>query len=90
MTVLREPDGGKRADVQAVVLDLGLVGFESLGGLEDDRDFGPSLRIFVTATQAPATAATMGMIQTSESRVRFLATALDSGTWGLIYRCQAY
>src|ERR1017187_9567345 len=38
--------------------------------------------IFVTATQTPAIAATMGMIQTSASRVRFLATTRDSGTLG--------
>src|SRR5215510_1641704 len=44
--------------------------------------FGPSARIRVTATQAPAIAATMGMIQTSESRVCFLPTALESGTFG--------
>ncbi len=34
----------------------------------------------VTAIQTPAAAATMGMTQTSENRVRFLATVLDSGT----------
>src|SRR5271170_6447979 len=41
---------------------------------------GPCSRIFVTAIHTPATAATMGMTQTSESRVRFLGTALASGT----------
>src|SRR5215467_8929423 len=35
----------------------------------------------VTATQTPASAATMGTIQTNESRVRFLATCRDSGTY---------
>ena len=44
--------------------------------------FGPSLRIRVTATHTPASAATMGTIQTRESRVRFLATVRDSATWG--------
>src|SRR5262249_2104262 len=44
--------------------------------------FGPSPRILVTATQAPAIAATMGMIQTRENRVCFLLTALDSGACG--------
>src|ERR1022692_2750614 len=43
---------------------------------------GPWLMILVTATQVPATAATIGMIQTSESRVRFLGTTFASGTWG--------
>src|SRR5208337_701393 len=40
---------------------------------------GPSLMILATATQTPAAAATMGMTQTNESRVRFLGTTLDSG-----------
>src|SRR5262249_62294260 len=44
--------------------------------------FGPSARIRVTATQAPAIAATMGTIQTRESRVCFLPTALESGMFG--------
>ena len=44
--------------------------------------FGPSLRIRVTATQTPTSAATIGMNQTSESRVFFLVTVLDSGTPG--------
>src|SRR5262249_36739623 len=42
--------------------------------------FGPWLRIRVTATQTPATAAMIGTIQTTESRVRFLVTARDCGT----------
>src|SRR6202041_342852 len=41
---------------------------------------GPSLNTRVTATHAPTTAARIGMNQTSESRVRFLGTFLDSGT----------
>src|SRR6266576_1749610 len=44
--------------------------------------FGPSLRILVTATQTPVSAATMGTIQTTESRVRFLTTVRASPTWG--------
>src|SRR5205809_2001649 len=44
--------------------------------------FGPSARILVTATQTPAIAATIGTSQTTESRVRFLGTFLDSGTYG--------
>src|SRR5262249_43158798 len=44
--------------------------------------FGPSARIRVTATHAPAIAATMGTIQTRESRVCFLPTALESGMFG--------
>src|SRR5208337_710719 len=43
---------------------------------------GPSLSTRVTATHAPTTAATIGMNQTSESRVRFFGTLLDSGTDG--------
>src|SRR5580765_3136508 len=43
---------------------------------------GPSLRILVTATQVPMTAATIGTIQTMESRVRFFGTALASATGG--------
>ena len=43
---------------------------------------GPSFRIFVTAIQTPAAAATIGMTQTSEIRARFWGTVLDSGTWG--------
>src|ERR1700683_2514510 len=42
--------------------------------------FGPSLITRVTATHAPTIAARIGMNQTSESRVRFLGTFLDSGT----------
>src|SRR5271156_1263027 len=41
---------------------------------------GPSLSTRVTATHAPTIAARIGMNQTSESRVRFLGTFLDSGT----------
>ncbi len=33
---------------------------------------GPSLKTLVTATHAPTSAATIGMNQTRESRVRFL------------------
>src|ERR1700730_17006010 len=41
---------------------------------------GPSLNTRVIATHAPTTAARIGMNQTSDSRVRFLGTFLDSGT----------
>ena len=44
---------------------------------------GPSLRTLVTAIQTPASAATIGMIQTSDSRVRLLGTAFESGTEGI-------
>jgi len=36
----------------------------------------------VTATHAPTIAATIGITQTSENRVRLRGTALDSGTGG--------
>ena len=80
-----EPEGGDGADVHPVVADLGLAGFQSLGGPEDDGDLGPSLRILFTATQAPATAATSGKIHTNESRVRFLVTVFASGAWGIVF-----
>jgi hypothetical protein len=41
---------------------------------------GPSPKTLVTATQAPTTAATIGMNQTRESRVRRLGTARELGT----------
>src|SRR5580704_5658119 len=44
---------------------------------------GPSLKNLVTATQTPTSAATIGMNHTTESRVRFLDTTLESGTAGL-------
>src|SRR5262249_33101790 len=42
--------------------------------------FGPCARIRVTATHTPATAATIGTTHTTESRVRFRVTVLDSDT----------
>src|SRR5260370_26241939 len=42
--------------------------------------WGSWLRFLVTATHAPRSAATIGMSQTSESRVRLLGTLLDSVT----------
>src|SRR5271170_3291555 len=43
---------------------------------------GPWLRILVTATQTPTSAATIGITQTGEILVCFLATARDWGTGG--------
>src|SRR4029077_12835958 len=45
---------------------------------------GPSQRMRVTATQTPASAATMGTIHTSEIRVLLLLTARASGALGSI------
>ena len=38
LVILREPDRRDRADIDAVVVDLGLAGLEPLGRLEYDRD----------------------------------------------------
>src|ERR1700719_1160858 len=51
--------------------------------------FGPSLSILETATQAPTTAAIIGITQTTEIRVLFLATARDSGIGGIDVRSSA-
>src|SRR5215469_17056341 len=50
---------------------------------------GPSLRILVTATQTPSAAATIGIIQTTESRVRLGESPLDCGTVGSVVRSSA-
>src|SRR5579859_1172576 len=51
--------------------------------------FGPSLSILEIATQAPTTAAIIGITQTTEIGVFFLATARDSGTGGIDVRSSA-
>src|SRR3984957_13175694 len=43
---------------------------------------GPSLRILVTATHTPTSAARIGMNHTSDSRVRLRVRPFDSGTGG--------
>src|SRR5215469_1132213 len=50
---------------------------------------GPSLRILVTATQTPSAAATIGIIQTTESGVRLGERPLDCGTVGSVVRSSA-
>jgi hypothetical protein len=83
LVILREPYRRDRADVDAAVVDLGLAGLQPFGDWNTIVIFGPSLRIRATATQTPSAAARTGMIQTRESRVCFLGTALESGTEGI-------
>src|SRR6516162_51953 len=50
---------------------------------------GPSLIIFVTATQPPTAASTFEITQTPESRVRLREKPLDCGTVGSVVRSSA-
>ena len=71
--IVREADRLQRADVDAVVVDLGLAGLEPLGRVEDDRDLRPLAHDPGDGHPgADERRRRSGTIQTRESRVCFL------------------